>query len=615
MAHITELSPFSRFSIGEIMSKKKFLITPLQLIKTVAPLVFVALFTIVSYSIMISILINENVKNASGKGIVKVENQILSIIDPEITNLQTISDIAAITQEKDSLLLLLKNASAQSDTILAYYYASIKSLQNGGYLIMSDDWQAPSTFDQTTRPWFTGAIDLKGDIYASDIYINARSNSKCISFSKAVYNSLGQAVGIVGFDLDLEQLSAELGNIKVSESSSMCIVTSNGTYMTNFQDPKKIVDGNLFKENGFDLNGVELSEFLHHETQTINAGSSYWAMGQIKSFPWFVVVQGNRSDFTAKHMLWAVIILILTGLLIFACVALNVWDANRTSVKEKDLGDKLFGETQNLVVAAKENAATGQDQSAAVKEIVATMEDNNELSSNISQKIQDVSKVADKTTADVLDGVSALNINVEKLHEIFEANQNTIEGIKTLGDKIENIWDIVTLINSVADQAKIIAFNAELEASSAGEAGKNFHIVATEIRRLADGIISGTKEIKEKITEIQQSSDSLILASESGTEKINEGCASAKELENKFNSIKDASEITAESAKGITTIIQQQALASDQILITLKQIAAGVENFSTATENISNSAQTLQSIASQLTEAHKGAEDTEVPSA
>ena len=155
-------------------------------------------------------------------------------------------------------------------------------------------------------------------------------------------------------------------------------------------------------------------------------------------------------------------------------------------------------------------------------------------------------------------------------------------------------------MDSVADQAKIIAFNAELEASSAGEAGKNFHIVATEIRRLADGIIDGTKEIKEKIGEIQQSSDRLIIASENGTVKIEEGCDTARSLEERFGSIKNASEVTATSAGDITKIIQQQATATEQILTTLKQIASGVESFSSATESISRASEKIRTIAEDL---------------
>ncbi|MBQ7159258.1 MAG: hypothetical protein IJS09_07555, partial [Treponema sp.] len=273
---------------------------------------------------------------------------------------------------------------------------------------------------------------------------------------------------------------------------------------------------------------------------------------------------------------------------------------------EKKVGISILEEIQNLAVSSKETAVTAQDQSTAVKEIVATMEDNTALSEDISQKIKDVSGIAAKTSDDVSEGVSYIEENVKQLMEIAETNQNTISGIRALGDKIENIWDIVTLINSVADQAKIIAFNAELEASSAGEAGRNFHIVATEIRRLADGIIDGTKEIKDRITEIQKSSDNLILASESGTEKIKEGVENAKNLEARFTNIKGASESTADSAEKITTIIKQQAVASEQMLMTLRQISSGVENFTAATEHISQVSQNLKGIAMGLSEQKKG---------
>ncbi len=274
-----------------------------------------------------------------------------------------------------------------------------------------------------------------------------------------------------------------------------------------------------------------------------------------------------------------------------------------TQEKEHRISATLFEEAQNLAVSAKETAATSQDSSAAVKEIVATMEDTNDLSENISLKIKDVSSVASSTSSDVVEGVSQLELNVKQLHEIFDANQKTIDGMKNLSEKIESIWDIVTLINNVADQAKIIAFNAELEASTAGEAGKSFRIVANEIRRLSDGIIDGTREIKEKITEVQHSSDSLILASQSSTSKINEGYENARDLDEKFNSIKNSAEITAKSAEDISAIIQQQATASEQILIAIKEIANGIENFTVATDNISGAAENVRKISEDLNNA------------
>ena len=271
--------------------------------------------------------------------------------------------------------------------------------------------------------------------------------------------------------------------------------------------------------------------------------------------------------------------------------------------KEMKMGEELFVAAQNLVVSTRETAATSQDSSAAVKEIVATMEDSNVLSDNISKKIKGVSEVANSTSSDVVEGVSQIGHNLRQLHDIFDANQQTIDGIKKLGKKIESIWEIVTLINNVADQAKIIAFNAELEANTAGEAGKSFKIVANEIRRLSNGIIGGTREIKEKIGEIQQSSDSLIVASESSTEKIKTGYETANGLSEKFENIKKSAGITAASAADIASIIQQQAIASDQILIALREISAGVENFTTATDTISESAENIRRISEDLNNA------------
>lgn len=271
--------------------------------------------------------------------------------------------------------------------------------------------------------------------------------------------------------------------------------------------------------------------------------------------------------------------------------------------KEMKMGEELFVAAQNLVVSTRETAATSQDSSAAVKEIVATMEDSNVLSDNISKKIKGVSEVANSTSSDVVEGVLQIGHNLRQLHDIFDANQQTIDGIKKLGKKIESIWEIVTLINNVADQAKIIAFNAELEANTAGEAGRSFKIVANEIRRLSNGIIGGTREIKEKIGEIQQSSDSLIVASESSTEKIKTGYETANGLSEKFENIKKSAGITAASAADIASIIQQQAIASDQILIALREISAGVENFTTATDTISESAENIRRISEDLNNA------------
>jgi methyl-accepting chemotaxis protein len=211
-----------------------------------------------------------------------------------------------------------------------------------------------------------------------------------------------------------------------------------------------------------------------------------------------------------------------------------------------------------------------------------------------------VAKIAEGTKDVVATGFVIIKESLEKMESIKDANELSIRGIRELGDKIERIWDIVNIINGIADQTKIIAFNAELEAASAGEAGKSFQIVATEIRRLADSTVNSTNEIKARINEIQKSSDHLILSSEEGTSKIIAGWELSNKLRNLFGDILQTSEVSSDSARQIALSIEQQVVAFDQILITLKQISSGIDNFVTSTTSTSRLTRVLMDMSVDL---------------
>ena len=584
------------------MANKLLLLKPRQIIQIVLPLAIIAIFTCVSFSNIMNDIIKANVVSKAEDLSKMLEYEVRLSFEPPALGLTSLVPVLNHDSDDETIKIAISATGSAYPQCSAFYFASTLDYADGGKMIYSTDNRPKKDYRQSTRAWFQGAKEANGALFAGEPYIGASSGKLMVTFSQSVTDDSGDLIGVAACDLNLDTLSTIVQNIHLSQNAKTCIVDMNGMYLTN-SDASKIMSANYFDTDEL-AQKLKLSAFdyLDGSVHSIVKSGKFFAVRKLAETPWFVIIEGPVSDFTGNFKMWLRFILVIVALLILANVAYNSYTMSKTQEREHKASNELLSETQNLVVASKENAATAQDQSAAVKEIVATMEDQNSLSENIAQKIKDVAGVANNTNQNVNDGKQYLEANVAQLNEIAGANQNTIDGIKALGDKIGNIWDIVTLINSVADQAKIIAFNAELEASSAGEAGKNFHIVATEIRRLADGIIDGTKEIKASINEIQQSSDSLILASENGTDKIKVGVENAKNLEERFTNIKNASEITATSANEITTIIQQQAMATEQILITLKQISAGVENFTAATENISKASSNLKNIASELTE-------------
>ena len=203
---------------------------------------------------------------------------------------------------------------------------------------------------------------------------------------------------------------------------------------------------------------------------------------------------------------------------------------------------------------------------------------------------KEIREAMNSITEAVRSGTEALQSNVRDLQEIRNMNMLTTEGIKKLNTKMNGIWDIVGIISNVADQTKIIAFNAELEASSSGEAGKNFHIVATEIRRLSDTIIDSIKEIKNIIDEIQNASDRLILDSEKGTRQIDASCENARSLERGFGSIMATSRASGtDNPQEIQKYAGQVVASGGKIFDTLQQIAHGIGEFSQNTSASSGS--------------------------
>ena len=268
--------------------------------------------------------------------------------------------------------------------------------------------------------------------------------------------------------------------------------------------------------------------------------------------------------------------------------------------KSQEISMEVIESSNELSVISRETAVTSLEQNSGVKELLSAMEETDELSKSIAEKIGEVSLVAKKTTDNIMDGFDILKQNMNKLDEIKAANDITVEGIKKLTEKITGISDIARIINGIADQTNIIAFNAEIEASSAGDVGDNFALVANEIRRLTNNTIQSTNEIRKRIIEIQHSSEALLTSSQNGSNKILAGTKIINELNDRFEELQHSSETMDYASEDIKKIIEQQTASFAQIVVTLRQITASSESFSTSTQKISDSAQNLCVISEKL---------------
>ncbi|MFC1850163.1 methyl-accepting chemotaxis protein, partial [candidate division CSSED10-310 bacterium] len=263
----------------------------------------------------------------------------------------------------------------------------------------------------------------------------------------------------------------------------------------------------------------------------------------------------------------------------------------------------LNSSTKDLTGISQEIYTTANQQAAAVSEVVATAEEFASISKQIAMNASGVAQVAVKTEKDVEKGAGNVNTTLNKMKSIKSSNERNINEINKLMKKVEQINDVLKFINTIADQTKLIAFNAALEASNpaAGESGKRFGIVAIEIRRLAERIVESITDIEDTINEIKKATHELIISFEQSSVRIAEGFKQAEETAAVLSTIQLSSKQTSRSARQIDSGTSQQQIASDQIVSTLKEISDGIQQFVGATKHSDDITKQISELSQKFT--------------
>lgn len=259
-----------------------------------------------------------------------------------------------------------------------------------------------------------------------------------------------------------------------------------------------------------------------------------------------------------------------------------------------DINLQISNYMQSLSSAASKTSSTAIEELASVEEIFATLDSNKTIATSISEKINEIVNIVENTMSSIDKNNNQLDENFVKMGEITKINKDTVIGIENLYTQINSIGDVTKLITSVAEQTKIIALNAELEAGNVLEGDSKFHTVATEIRELADKTVYLTQKASEEISNIQESGRDLISTGQSCMEKIEEANILFENLREKLLNVNDLLNNTMQDSLNVNNFIFEQNSSFDQIHQTLEQISTGMVNFTESTKTISETVENLQ---------------------
>jgi methyl-accepting chemotaxis protein len=258
---------------------------------------------------------------------------------------------------------------------------------------------------------------------------------------------------------------------------------------------------------------------------------------------------------------------------------------------------RLAQSSSDILSATEQQASGAAEQAASISQTTATMEELAATYRQIADNADSVVRMAEATLGSAESGQQAVMNTMESMDQIKTRAQSSANKILALGERSQQIGQVLSIINNIADQTKILALNAAIEAARAGEAGRGFSVVAIEIRKLAESVVSSTGEISTIMTEIQSAANDLVISTEQELKQVGEGVELGHVTSDSLEQILDMIEQTTSSAKEISVATQQQRTATEQVVKAMKEVAQVAQQTAAGSKQVATAAEGLASMA------------------
>jgi methyl-accepting chemotaxis protein len=248
-------------------------------------------------------------------------------------------------------------------------------------------------------------------------------------------------------------------------------------------------------------------------------------------------------------------------------------------------------------------AAGGSDQASALNETSATTE---ELARSARQIAANAATVLDvsRQTLEAADSAramaDALSVAVERMKQ---DNASIAGAVELLGQRVQQVGQVVEFINGVADRTGLLALSADLEGTRAGDVGRGFILVAQEMRNLAENVLESTREIEELIGEVREATRSTQVATSRGTSFAERGLALAGDVTKSLDGVTQLTDETSAAVRTITLATQQQQTGTDQLAEAMTDILGVTQEELNTIKGLSAASERLQSLSKELSSA------------
>jgi methyl-accepting chemotaxis protein len=242
---------------------------------------------------------------------------------------------------------------------------------------------------------------------------------------------------------------------------------------------------------------------------------------------------------------------------------------------------------------ASELASGSSEQAASVVEITAAMEELARTASQIAENAASQADLAQAAEESGNTGQGAVEEAVDGVEEVKKRISGIASRAEILGSRSKEIYRVLDLITEIAQETHILSLNAAIEAAAAGDHGRRFSVVAEEVRRLAQRSQESVESVRNLLDEFAGSIRTTVVATEEGSTEAGRVLTRARAAASAIEDLRGASSDTARVAREISLATQQQNAASDEVVLTLKEVSQVVQRMADGLKHFTETADRL----------------------
>ena len=262
--------------------------------------------------------------------------------------------------------------------------------------------------------------------------------------------------------------------------------------------------------------------------------------------------------------------------------------------------NQLAGTTAEVLVSTTQQVAGAQEQGSAVAQTVSTIEEIAQTSDEAAGRARAVSESARHSEEVGKSGRRAVDEAVGSMGSVRSQVESIASRILALAEQAQAIGDIITTVNDISEQTHMLALNASIEASRAGEHGRGFAVVASEVKALADQSKKATSQVRQILGQIQKATQGAVMTTEEGTKSVSTATRVVTQAGSTIQTLGELLSQASLTAAQISASATQQATGIGQIRQAMRDVSQATQQTLTSTRQTERAMQDLNAMGQKL---------------